>query len=591
MGVPQYFFWLIKQHGADILERKMTGSDSGLGGGDGDNRVDYFFLDFNCAIHPAVKKEGLETMVQLYEAVGEYLEILIGEAKARRLIYIAIDGVAPFAKIKQQRFRRFKTVYDKVEKDKIERKYKKTESKPLFDFNMISPGTEFMNGLAEYLRGFIACRRESWGGAKVILDDANNPGEGEHKIMEYIRKNEDIKNNIVIYGLDSDLIFLSLLNYRKNMKLLREVQFFGGNEEGNGKDKEEIKFNYLDIGKFREIIVNYTFEEKLLDHNRLILDYVALSFILGNDFLHHLPSLHIKDGGFDRVMKCYKMVKNGYRSGGVGGGVGGGGGGGGGGGVRGGVRGGSLYIVRDDGLNFNYDFLVELFRYIAEAEVEDFYMYRKNSEKRQREFGRSFKYGQAGEYERALMDWEYIEDKIDDELLLGDDGWEERYYSHYLGEYNELLIEKMVQDYLTGLVWILRYYRCGNHHWSWCYNFRNAPAAKTIYLFLKKYPDFLSGVQFAVDEPVSTKEQLLMILPPQSSALLPNDVNKLMTALESPLIGYYPVKFKIDMQMHRYRWECYPILPIVDLEFVKKVVRDLLIDGEMDKNGGVERVE
>ena len=56
---------------------------------------------------------------------------------------------------------------------------------------------------------------ENWKNLQVILTDSNAPGEGEHKIFEYIRqtigaKNYNKKTSHCIYGADSDLIILSL---------------------------------------------------------------------------------------------------------------------------------------------------------------------------------------------------------------------------------------------------------------------------------------------------------------------------------------------------------------------------------------------
>ena len=229
MGVPQFFHWLVTHFEYDILQNGYPGAD----------RPEYLYLDFNCGIHPAAKKEGLSSLNEIYDSVCQYLEKIIKEVKPTKLIYIAIDGVVPMAKMKQQRIRRFKSIKDQREKDKIDRKFKCWKPSK-FDFNMISPGTEFMKNLSHRLHQFVDTKLSN---VNFILDDADNPCEGEHKIMEHLRNHVPNDAKVVIYGLDSDLIFLSLLHYRPNMCLFREKIIFGQRINNKNRTNNKNRMN------------------------------------------------------------------------------------------------------------------------------------------------------------------------------------------------------------------------------------------------------------------------------------------------------------------------------------------------------------
>ena len=96
-------------------------------------------------------------------------------------------------------------------------------------------GTPFMAKLSEQLRYFVnkkISEDANWRDVQVVLSGHEVPGEGEHKIMEYIRLSKaqpDYNPNVrhCLYGLDADLIMLGLLSHDPHFCLLREEVKFG----------------------------------------------------------------------------------------------------------------------------------------------------------------------------------------------------------------------------------------------------------------------------------------------------------------------------------------------------------------------------
>ena len=194
----------------------------------------------------------------MYLAIFDYLERVFAAVRPRKLLFMAIDGVAPRAKMNQQRARRFRAAQEAEEKEQEELRLREEwaaegrevpppkDGKP-FDSNTITPGTPFMHRLAEYLRAFVHKKLSTdpgWRGIKVVLSDGSVPGEGEHKIMEFIRKQRyepgyDPNTRHAIHGLDADLIMLAMATHEPHFSILRE--FVGQAQAKKGGVGEQVQ--------------------------------------------------------------------------------------------------------------------------------------------------------------------------------------------------------------------------------------------------------------------------------------------------------------------------------------------------------------
>lgn len=159
-----------------------------------------------------------------------------------------------------------------------------------------------------------------WQGVEIVLSGHEVPGEGEHKIMEYIRLSKaqpDYNPNIrhCLYGLDADLIMLGLLSHDPHFCLLREEVTFGRQNQKKSKELEHQNFYLMHLCTVREYL-ELEFQELKepsaldfpFDMEHVIDDFILMAFFVGNDFLPNLPNLHINEGALALMFKVYKSV-------------------------------------------------------------------------------------------------------------------------------------------------------------------------------------------------------------------------------------------------------------------------------------------
>lgn len=318
MGVPKFFRWMSERYPAisQLIAENLI------------PEFDCLYLDMNGIIHNCTHKDSDSPTFRLTEdkmfiAIFNYIEHLFSKIKPKKLFFMAIDGVAPRAKMNQQRARRFRTALDaeKAREKAIKEGLELPKEDP-FDSNCITPGTEFMARLTQQLKYFInkkVSEDVDWQQAEVVLSGHEVPGEGEHKIMEYIRQAKaqpsyDPNVRHCIYGLDADLVMLGLLSHDPHFCLLREEVTFG-RQAKKSKELEHQNFYLLHLCLVREYL-ELEFQEArnsdLLDFQfdmeRIIDDFILMGFFVGNDFLPNLPNLHINEGALALMFQKYKEV-------------------------------------------------------------------------------------------------------------------------------------------------------------------------------------------------------------------------------------------------------------------------------------------
>ncbi|GMM31100.1 ssRNA exonuclease [Martiniozyma asiatica (nom. inval.)] len=354
MGVPAFFRWLTNKYGKTIspcieVEPDYNGGfpqPVNIADPNPNGELDNLYLDMNGIVHPCSHPENRpppETEEEMMLEVFKYTDRIMNIARPRKVLMIAVDGVAPRAKMNQQRSRRFRSAKDaEIAHQEKEREMDKMRSlgkdiddavqnKKAWDSNSITPGTPFMDILAQALKYWTAHKvstEPGWENLQIIISDATVPGEGEHKIMNFIRSQRNTSGyspntTHCIYGLDADLIFLSLATHEPHFRVLREDVFNDKRRYTPAQithmsevEREALKnhktpFIWLHVNILREYLEHELFIPRLpfpFDFERAIDDWVFMCFFAGNDFLPHMPSLDVRDDAVKVMSTIWKQI-------------------------------------------------------------------------------------------------------------------------------------------------------------------------------------------------------------------------------------------------------------------------------------------
>ncbi|BAF08767.1 5'-3' exoribonuclease 2 isoform X7 [Oryza sativa Japonica Group] len=534
MGIPSFYRWLVNRYPSIVSPAKESRPADGI------VVYDNLYLDMNQIIHYSFHPQdqmnaGTDvcaptTVSEVFESMFDYLDRLFRIVRPRRLLYLAVDGVAPCAKMNgMRRGRRFAWASEEEEMQKI--------SEGVSDPNVITPGTEFMEKISQALTYYIRARLNSsdpgWKHIMVILSDANVPGEGEHKIMSFIRAQRsmegyDPNTRHCLFGHDADLIMLALASHEVHFSILRE-----DNSQLTEADPEK-QYLFLNIWVLREYL---EIELKILDPvcepdiERLIDDFIFICFLMGNDFIPHIPSLEMKEYALDLLIEVYKTTFN--KMGG--------------------------YIVNIEKVKDKHAAYLEVSRleiffhqlsmYEEKIFLKRYELEQESLKKSCRDVLREASESERLELSRKLEDRFFNEERPYDKLRLGLPGWKSRFYREYFGieTSNEIgnLQNDMAQKYLEGLCWMLQYYLADVPSWSWYYPFYVAPFVSD----LKSNCRF--EISFTVDKPLRPFDQLMAVLPLRSSCALPECYRKVMGRKE-----FDHPKLQADTIGKRFLWKC-----------------------------------
>lgn len=525
MGIPSYFSYIIKNHSNIIRNRrKLNRTFSSL------------YMDCNSIIYDCVRKieNDTEPKVKGFNIEDEIIALVIAKIEhyvesiqPTNVFYIAFDGVAPFAKMEQQRIRRYKTGYLAALNDN------QNSGVGSWNTSSITPGTNFMNMLSlKVKRAFSGENGRFFGVKTVVVSGSDEPGEGEHKMFQYMRDHALQTETIAVYGLDADLIMLSLFHCFacENIFIFRESPEFGRVLLGDAFGRDELLF--LDHRALSAAILSEMGVTESTESRGRIYDYIFACFFLGNDFLPHFPALNIRTHGNYTILETYRKLFSRHSD--------------------------RRFICLETG-NIQWRWVKMFLQELAKDESQSILSEYESRAKMEKRF---YPTNTKEERETAFENIPTIYRAEEHYIRPGDVGWEERYYkTAFHSEMDSTLIDTICNNYLEGLEWTFKYYTEGCPHWRWKYNYHYPPLFVDLVERLPNFETTFIDETKGTNHPFHPHTQLAYVIPPWNHQLLP-DKNR--TYLEQTEYSKYYVgisELQFQWMFCKYFWESHAILP------------------------------
>ena len=469
-------------------------------------------FDFNCLIYRCLQSPMLRPFpgytdphdAEVWEAdllseVVKTTKEVWTSAGSPPNVYIAVDGVVPMAKIRQQRVRRFKSAWLSQEAASVS-----------WDKNAITPGTLFMDKLTTALQGLVKKQGSKW-----ILSSVNEPGEGEHKLLAFLRKSPPSKP-VAIYGLDADLILLSMIlseQISQPVWLMRERQEFESQTE------EKNAYSFLDIDALKEKVH--------VTNWMTCLNYVTLMSLMGNDFLPHSMTHKLSEDGHACIMKELLSMKE-----------------------------TDAWLINSNG-GLNLPVLKGIASRWASEETERMYMM---IQKKQKQAHRGVLPG-MDPLEALPLTWNVEQDLLKGKRLR--ENWRGEYWKWMHEHANR---ENVCAEYVKGIQWILSYYLGKPVDIEWMYPYWIPPLWSDI-ARISSLP--METAKESV--PPSPQEQLSMVLPLHSWNLVRDRHLKTLPLLYPQA---WPVSFSFFSAGRKWLWECEARIPIVTAGRIRELLKE-----------------